>query len=98
MVEIFQRIIEERRKNPERNYNDMLDYFLSQKIEGLSDEVIHDNLTIMFFAGEDTTAKTLTALISILKQFPHIHEEVLVTIFDMISYYLLSFLNFCISR
>ncbi|KAI5080847.1 hypothetical protein GOP47_0004030 [Adiantum capillus-veneris] len=77
MVQLFKRIIHERRKQSNEQHNDMLDYFLSQNVEGISDEVIYDNLSIMFFAGEDTTAKTLTTIIKILKDYPLICEEVL---------------------
>ncbi|MCO5614430.1 hypothetical protein L7F22_068712 [Adiantum nelumboides] len=77
MVQLFKRIIKERREQPNEKHNDMLDYFLSQNVEGICDEVIYDNLSIMFFAGEDTTAKTLATIIKILKDYPLIYEEVL---------------------
>jgi cytochrome P450 len=74
---VIYRLIKERRSNAQGR-NDLLSTFLSVEDEDgtkMTDRQIRDEVFTLFFAGHETTALTLTWTLYLLCKHPHIEEQ-----------------------
>ncbi|XP_022941670.1 abscisic acid 8'-hydroxylase 1-like [Cucurbita moschata] len=74
LARILNKILTTRRET-QRDYNDLLGSFMSEK-EGLTDEQIADNVIGIIFAARDTTASVLTWILKFLGENPSVLQAV----------------------
>jgi len=78
MRAIMHNIIDQRRKDT-RTYNDLLDMLLNARYEdtgeGMTDDQIIDEVQVLMVAGHETTANTLSWLLSMVAKEPSVMER-----------------------
>ncbi|OED46170.1 cytochrome P450 [Flavobacteriaceae bacterium (ex Bugula neritina AB1)] len=83
--DLLNNIIEERKRSRE-NYDDLLDMLLESRYDdgsGMDNEQLIDEIMILFIAGHETTANTLSFTLWLLALHPDIQDKVLREVSDV---------------
>ncbi|KJD35526.1 cytochrome P450 [Tamlana sedimentorum] len=86
---ILQAIIE-RRKESKTKYNDLLDMLLESRYDdglAMSIEQLIDEILVLFVAGHETTANSLSFTIQLLAQHPEWQEKVRLEYYNILANY-----------
>eukprot|EP01125_Pyxidicula_operculata_P022982 TRINITY_DN9731_c0_g1_i2.p1 TRINITY_DN9731_c0_g1~~TRINITY_DN9731_c0_g1_i2.p1 ORF type:complete len:482 (-),score=53.04 TRINITY_DN9731_c0_g1_i2:7-1452(-) len=79
MAKLFRRLIDERQQAPVSKDIDILDHFIqARRLDtsgGLTDTELMSNMFILFLAGHDTTASSISWAFYELVRNPHLQEE-----------------------
>jgi cytochrome P450 len=77
--EVVNRIIQERRQNPDESHEDLLGMFMEARDEEtgamMDDKQLRDEVATMLIAGHETTAVTLGWVFYFLSQHPDVREK-----------------------